>query len=212
MLKIQIPVLLTLIVGIIMLMGFFTTHPGVKTLRDELEQWCLIVIAVATILGIANILRVNLKTILSRGTDWPYKLVLVGAMFLMMAAGLFDLITAGRLRLDGFFIYLYNITYTPLAATMFALLAFYIASAAFRAFRARNIRATLLLVAASVVIIGRVPLGRAVSGYFPLLADWLMAYPNAAGQRAMIIGAAMGVIATSLRFIFGIERPYLRGD
>ena len=43
----------------------------------------------------------------------------------------------------------------------------------------------------------------------PNLANWIMAWPNTAGQRAIMIGIALGVIATSLRIILGIERNYL---
>jgi hypothetical protein len=38
-----------------------------------------------------------------------------------------------------------------------------------------------------------------------------MTWPNTAGQRAIQIGAAIGMIATGLRVIFGIEKPYLKG-
>ena len=99
----------------------------------------------------------------------------------------------------------------PLSATIFALLAFYVASAAFRAFRARNVQSALLLVTAVVVMIGRVPVGKAIWGGFPQLQDWIMIWPNTAGQRAILIGAAIGMIATGIRIIFGIERPYLKG-
>lgn len=95
---------------------------------------------------------------------------------------------------------------------MYALLVFYIASAAFRAFRARNIEATLMLSAAILVMIGRVPIGMAVSNMFPKLANWIMCVPNSAGQRGIIIGATIGVIAVGLKTILGIERSYLRGE
>jgi hypothetical protein len=109
------------------------------------------------------------------------------------------------------FDFMFDHVYFPLSATIFALLAFYVASAAFRAFRAKNIHATLLLVAAVIVMIGRVPVGGAIWSGFPWLQEWLMTWPNTAGQRAIQIGAAIGMIATGLRVIFGIEKPYLKG-
>jgi hypothetical protein len=109
------------------------------------------------------------------------------------------------------FNYAFDYVLLPLSATIFALLAFYVASAAFRAFRARNVQSALLLITAVLVMIGRVPVGKAIWGGFPLLQDWIMIWPNTAGQRAILIGAAIGMIATGIRVIFGIERPYLKG-
>jgi hypothetical protein len=108
--------------------------------------------------------------------------------------------------------WLYDYVFKPCNSTMFALLAFFIASAAFRAFRARNIEAALLLGAAILVMIGRVPIGRAISDVFPEISDWIVAIPNNAGRRAIMMGAALGAIATGLRVILGIERSYLGSD
>lgn len=212
MLKQKVPVWITIFVALFMILKFFLEIPFIRSIADELEQWCLIVFAMAIILGVANIVRVNMRVILRRGKDWPYKIVLVGAMLMMSLVGIIDLITRGNVSVGSRFQYLFKNVFTPLSASVFALLAFFIASAAFRAFRARNSRAAVLLASGALVMIGRVPLGAAIWPVFPRLADWLMAVPNAAGQRGMIIGAAMGVIATGLRIISGIEKPYLKGE
>ncbi len=99
---------------------------------------------------------------------------------------------------------------TPILATMFALLAFFIASAAYRAFRARNVLASLLLVSAIIVMLRFNP-------YMPFglpeliaeLSNWLMNVPNLAAQRAIVIGIGLGIVATSLKVILGIERGYM---
>jgi len=114
---------------------------------------------------------------------------------------------------------------------MFATLAFFIFSAAYRAFRIRNLGATLLLIAACLVMLGNVPLGSSIwqeisqlvhlvfpqirldllykIELFAQVKDWLMAIPQAAAGRGIGIGLALGGIAMSLRIILGIERTYL---
>lgn len=110
------------------------------------------------------------------------------------------------------FNWFYDHVFYPCNATMFALLAFFIASAAFRAFRARNVESALLLGAAVLVMIGLVPMGRVISPFFPELADWIVAIPNNAGRRAILMGAALGAIVTGLRVILGLERSHLGSE
>lgn len=110
------------------------------------------------------------------------------------------------------FVWIYDHVFDPCNSTMFALLAFFVASAAFRAFRARNVEAALLLGAAILVMLGRAPLGRSLSDVFPDLAQWLIDIPNNAGRRAIMMGAAVGAIATGLRVILGLERSHLGSD
>jgi len=101
---------------------------------------------------------------------------------------------------------------------MFALLAFFIASAAFRAFRIRTAEAGLLAVAALIVMLGRVPLSNALTEWLPegarlqAVQEWIMNVPQNAAKRAILMGAALGVMATGLRVILGIERSYLSGE
>jgi hypothetical protein len=108
--------------------------------------------------------------------------------------------------------WIYDHIFAPCNATMFALLAFFIASAAFRAFRARNVEAALLLGAAILIMLGRAPIGRAMSDALPEISDWILDIPNNAGRRAIMMGAALGAIATGLRVILGLERSHLGAD
>ena len=43
----------------------------------------------------------------------------------------------------------------------------------------------------------------------PVIQDWIFDYPTTAGSRALMIGIALGIAATSFRIIVGIERSFL---
>lgn len=223
--KRELPLFLTAAIGAVMILGFFIPHPWVSVPADFLQQSAVIVVAFGYVLGGANVLRVNLEGISRRDRDWPYRIVLVAAMLVTVSVGLF--VDGPRFQSQGArTLWIYNHLYSPMSATMFALLAFFIASAAFRAFRIRTVEAGLLAAAALIVMLGRVPLGdflvRPLTDHAwapewlreaPLgtMQQWIMDVPQNAAKRAILIGAAMGVMATGLRVILGIERAYLGG-
>ena len=213
----KIPIAITVVVGFTMIIKFFfEDQKVVYRVGDEIQKWSFVVAAMAYLLGIANLTRVNGKVVLRGGRDWPYKAVLLVGMYLMIVVGLYEYFTYGEDMGRGeghksLFGWGFDYLLTPLASTMFSLLAFFIASAAFRAFRARSFEATLLLLAGCLVMIGRVPLGYLVTGGTATdVQVWIMTVPSLAGQRAIIIGAAMGMVGAALRIVLGIERPYLK--
>jgi hypothetical protein len=108
--------------------------------------------------------------------------------------------------------WIFDHVFAPCNSTVFALLAFFVASAAFRAFRARNLEAGLLLGAAIVVLLARAPIGATLGGWLPDLAQWILDVPSNGSRRAIMMGAAVAAIATSLRVILGLERSHLGGD
>ncbi len=123
------------------------------------------------------------------------------------------------------FNWLYLYVFQPLTATMFAMLAFYVASAAFRAFRAKNLEATLLLGTAFIILLGRTPVAGWMWAWLPeryhgfletfdilrldQLTVYIMSLFNTAGNRAIMIGIALGIAATSLKILLGVDRSYL---
>jgi cytochrome bd-type quinol oxidase subunit 2 len=208
--KREIPILITLLTGVFCLIGFFVPHPWIRNGYEDLQNWALVLVGLTYVLGVANLLRVNVDAIQHRHRDWLYKVVLVAGLFVMIGIGFAD----GDRFLDASsnFSWMYRTFYTPMSATMFSLLAFFIASAAFRAFRIRSTEALLLAIAAFVLMIGRVPIGNAISHYIPDAADWLMEIPQNAAKRGILIGAALGVMATGIRLILGIEKTYGSGE
>lgn len=118
------------------------------------------------------------------------------------------------------FWWLYEYAMQPITSMMFALLAFYVASAAFRAFRAKNLEATLLLGTAFIILLGRTYAGVLLTGWLPdslsalrleNLSVFLMSAFNTAGNRAIMIGIALGIASTSIKILLGIDRSHIGG-
>ncbi len=163
--KRELPLLMTAVIGLYMILSFFVPHQWVSVPADFLQASAIIVVAFGYVLGGANVLRVNLDAIAKQQPDWQYKIVLL--------VGLIATVGIGAIEGSGFLNpgmksrWIYDQLYAPMGATMFALLAFFIASAAFRAFRIRTVEAGLLAVAALLVMMGRVPLGDLMTGWLP---------------------------------------------
>ena len=214
--KREFPLFVTAVVGLFMIVSFFVPHQTVSVPSDFLQQCAIIVVAFGYVLGGANVLKLNADAIYRRQPGWPYKLVLVVSLIATVVIGLAE--GRGFLNPDMKSKWIYDMLYSPMQATMFSLLAFFIASAAFRAFRIRTAEAGLLAVAALIVMLGRVPVGGVMSSWLPgwlqlpVMQEWIMEFPQNAAKRAILIGAALGVMATGLRVILGIERSYLSGE
>jgi hypothetical protein len=225
--KVRGPLTLAFIAGMLPIVSFFLNGGPLVAASDALEGWMIIIAGFALLLGVVNVTQLNIRKIQRRAPGWPNALALLLGLYIMATAGVLGAFHPRGFegigyRTDGSptpFQWIAESMYIPLQSTMFALLAFYVASAAFRAFRARNLEASILLVSAVVVMMGRIPFGETIFAWIPggrewlpVATEWIMDKPNAAGQRGIIIGAALGAASMSLRVILGIERSYLGLD
>ena len=213
-----LPVLVAFLSGIAMTIAFFLNEktPYVGDTSNELLDWLIIVGGFTLLLGVVSFMRVSMQAIQRKKEGWFYKIFGVVAFLAMAIPSLipnsWDPLFG---RFEGsIYDWLFMNLQAPMMATMFATLAFYIASAAYRAFRARTAEATLLLLTATLVMFWRVPIGEAFLNLFPgdlpnLINKFVMGGVNLAVQRGIIIGAALGAAALSLRIILGIERTYM---
>lgn len=229
--KRTIPLFIAAIAGYVMVIAFFV--PPMTEWREDAELFFNILAAVAFVLGGASILQIHLKKVSDRREGWGFSLITLGAFVITLAVGLLkvgvppspdhpQVAWSGAYEAEGgAFKWIFDSTILPITATMFAMLAFYVASAAFRAFRAKNLEATLLLGTAFIILLGRSYAGTMLTGWYadayphltlPGITDIIMGVFNTAGQRAIMIGIALGVVATSLKILLGIDRSYLGGQ
>lgn len=166
-----------------------------------LVRWAMIVIAFALLLGFANAISVHWNRIRTRQPGTVYSLALLLALLATLVIG-----RGGPTSTNGRFIF--DFILLPLEATLFSLLALFIATAAFRAFRVQNLESLFFVLFAVIVLLGQVPLGIYVWPELPIIKDWILDVPTLAGVRGILLGVALGTVATGLRVLIGADRPY----
>ncbi|MEW5701428.1 MAG: hypothetical protein AB1792_04280 [Candidatus Zixiibacteriota bacterium] len=192
--------------GVFMAAQYFLGAPAAQSVYRVLLGWMQVVFACALVAGILAVMRSHIITMSRRPRERFYSLTLLGAIVLTAVAGFSGGIDRGSL-----FLWLFDHAQAPMQATVFSLLAFYITSAAYRGFRARTGESTLLILAALIVTLGRVPLGEYISPHLPTAAQWLVDVPGLAAKRGILIGIGLGMATTALKVIAGVERTYLGG-
>ncbi len=227
MMKRTIPLLITAIVGSVLVIAYFIPHPPFDGLREDFNIFFDIIASVAFILGGGNLIKMHGNRVGKREANWGYSLATVVGFLAVLVVGLTKLGNPAGFRGSSvtqegsYFQFAYEYVFKPCSATMFALLAFYVASASFRAFRAKNLEATILLLVAFIILLGRTFVGTLLTSWvpeplgflkIPYLAEKIMTVLNFAGNRAIMIGIALGIVSTSLKIIVGIDRSYLGSD
>ena len=194
MLRKRIPVLICFVFGAFGLAQYYSPHPTVVSGYSTVLDWVQIIFAFTLIVGVLSVFQIHLKKISRRERLWGYSIVTLSAIIVMASAA---------------FVWIFDNVQVPMQSTVFSLLAFFVATAAYRGFRLRNVEAGILLAAAIIIMLGRIPIGALISGYIPAGAEWILTVPSMSAKRAVLIGIGLGSITTALRVILGIERSYL---
>ncbi len=225
--KPTIPLIIVFLTGVLGFALQYIPHPASAKIQEEISSWFKVAGGFGIFIGVYSLMHMHIARIRRQVQGWGYSIfVFIGFAFMLVTGfynggyGLMSEPTGPEaMNRHVMFEWGYKYIFVPCSATIFSILAFYMASAAFRTFRARNLTAGLLLVAAMIVMLGRVPVSEWFSqhvfgskGVFDSATDWIMEGPNLAAKRGIMLGISLGAISQSVRILLGIERAYLGGD
>jgi len=189
--------------GLLVLLGYF--FPGIfGGIQSILIGWAIVIAAFALLFGIFNLAMVHWKKINTEGQNNIYSIVLLISLIITIVVGIFSGPTGT------WSLWLFNTFQVPVEVSLLAVLAVVLAYAGVRLLGRRPKWYTILFLATVLlVLLGSVPLFL-IGEIAPLsaLRSWLSQVPAVAGARGLLLGVALGTVATGIRILIGTDRPY----
>jgi len=191
-----IPKIVLSAIIVITILSYFLGIVPLSNGVSIVNQYVIIMIAFSLPLGVINLVGRNIKNIQNKRQDWLLDIAMLVSLTVMTVLGIFFGVT------NTIYLWLYNNVNIPVGAMVMALTGLYIASAAYRSFRVRNLEGSLLLVSAIIIMLWNAPIGAALFPPILPIGNWFNNYPLTTGNRVIFIGFALGVISLCVRYIF----------
>jgi hypothetical protein len=187
--------------GLIVLLGYFFPAQ-LESLRLVLIDWAIILGGMAVLVGIFNLIAVQMEKIRTRQKGGSYGALLVVSLIFTFGLGLILGPNHPYMR------FTVNAIIVPAEASLMAILAVTLIYASIRLLRRRLDVTSVLFLAAAVIFLiatmptpfGAIPGSRAILDLLSMFSD--------GGARGLLIGIALGTLLTGLRVLFGVDRPY----
>jgi hypothetical protein len=190
-------------VGIVILLGYFLPLPFLQDIRNVLIGWAVTLAGVAGLVGIINLAGAHWRKLTApRNRDY-YSFILLLALIISFGAGLVLTPSDPEYQKTVTFIQM------PVAASLMAVLAIVITLSGLRILQRRKGIMGIVFVGSTLVFmaVGSGLLTTTQSntvGFILTALNWL----PLAGGRGILLGIALGSLATGLRILMGADRPY----
>jgi len=195
----EIPVIIVLVTGLLMIVPFFINIPILADVSAEVRRLIVPIAAFALVLGGVDVSIRHINKVRRKSSGYQFSFVLLGTyiFFLIVTSmpGLVDIYTTAYITVIG-----------RVNETVFSLIALFMASMAYRAFKMRTIETLLFGSSCLLVLIANAPIGEVLWPGSVGIRDWIMSVLNMAGMRAVGIGVALGIFAYGIRTMLGYER------
>jgi hypothetical protein len=201
---------ITGIVTIVMFLEYFF-FPESQAWAEMIRTWAVIIYNISLGLGAVRLTMAHSMNVQRKRENWAFSGVLLAGLAIMLLTGLAGYFMTGQQTNNAIYNWMFNWVYTPLGATLYPITGFYIFSAAYRAFRARNIDAALMLIAGCFVILSNAPVGEAIWIGFATVGEWFRFTGQVPGMRTFALVGTLGMIAYGFRALLGKERGFYAG-
>jgi len=182
---------------------YFLKIPQIYEFTVSLTNVASVVGQFTIVIAIYSQYRRSLKFIRERRKGWVYNIYLLALMSLMILMGF----TLGEHHAT--YMWLVNSIVAPCSSVVYGILAFYMFSAGARAFRARSLKASLLIVGGITVLLYQAPL---TGSFLPGISPYAVFLSQTVGMslnRMFAIAIITGAIMLNVRMLTGRELAFL---
>ena len=214
--KSPVSVAIAISFGMVVLLGYFfgvdasgeVTMLGI--LRDYFLRGAVVISAIALVVGIVNLVTVHVNKI-KEGNDAGFSFLVVISLVLTLIIGIYDM---GRMNIDtkpNFQLvqWIFDNIQLPIETSLMAVLCISMTYAAARLIGKRMTIFSVIFVGTLLLLfLGAIPQISTIAPLFGEIRAWIIQVPAVGGARGILLGVALGTIATGIRILMGIDRPY----
>lgn len=201
--KAPVSAAIAIAIGLIVLLGYFVDLPLLIGLRAVLLRWAVILTAVALLVGLANLASVHWRRVITQEKGSAYStIVIITLLLTLIVAGLSGPTSPWSL-------WIFSYIQVPAERSLMALLAVVLVYTGARLLSRRiNLFSLIFVATVVIVLIGTASLPGLDLPIFSNVRSWITQVPAVAGARGILLGVALGTIATGLRVMIGADRPF----
>ncbi len=196
--------IIAIVAGVLILLGYFIPVEPLLSLRGLLVQWAVILTAFGLLVGVINLAKAHWLKVRTRQPGSGYSVLLLLSLLLAFVVVVFFGPTGGPSM------WIFNYLQVPVESSLAALLAIVLAYACVRLLSRRpTVISIVFVITVLLVLLGTAPMF--ISTEVPQLSQlrsWIVQVPAVAGARGILLGVTLGMIATGIRILMGVDRPY----
>jgi len=175
-----------------------------RTAGNQLLSWAVILYTFSYLLGGYALFRYHMTIIQRRREGYEFSVLLLVCFGIFLILGLLKSATGW-----GAYDWIWTAILLPLQIAMLSFVGFYTYTVFFRGARSRSWEAGLLLFVSILLMLYAAPAATAWVPAFNDIGNWINSVPNVAGNRAILIGMAVGMLAVFVRSLLGLERSQI---